>query len=98
LRGDAGIVECAYVASQAVSTKETSGGFQPVLTYLIDWLGINRKVTELPFFATQVKLGRGGAEEIYQLGPLNEYERVGLEEAKKELAGSIEKGVTFIRK
>lgn len=33
------------------------------------------QVTELPFFATKVRLGRGGAEEVYQLGPLNEYER-----------------------
>jgi len=32
-------------------------------------------VTELPFFASKVRLGRTGAEEIYQLGPLNEYER-----------------------
>ncbi|KAE8719176.1 hypothetical protein F3Y22_tig00109972pilonHSYRG00206 [Hibiscus syriacus] len=48
LRGDAGIVECAFVASQ---------------------------VTELPFFATKVRLGRAGAEEVFQLGPLNEYER-----------------------
>ncbi|KAK9285156.1 hypothetical protein L1049_024342 [Liquidambar formosana] len=71
LRGDAGIVECAFVASQ---------------------------VTELPFFASKVRLGRNGAEEIFPLGPLNEYERVGLEKAKKELAGSIQKGVAFIRK
>ncbi|KAF3434598.1 hypothetical protein FNV43_RR21683 [Rhamnella rubrinervis] len=71
LRGDAGVVECAYVDSE---------------------------VTELPFFATKVRLGRNGAEEIYQLGPLNEYERVGLEKAKKELAGSIQKGISFIRK
>ncbi|KAF3439125.1 hypothetical protein FNV43_RR17400 [Rhamnella rubrinervis] len=71
LRGDSGIVQCAFVASQ---------------------------VTELPFFATKVRLGRTGAEEIYPLGPLNEYERVGLEKAKNELAGSIEKGVSFIRK
>ncbi|CAA7404279.1 unnamed protein product [Spirodela intermedia] len=70
LRGDAGIVECSFVASQ---------------------------VTELPFFATRVRLGRGGAEEIFPLGPLNEYERAGLEKAKKELAGSIDKGVSFIR-
>ncbi|KAL0384360.1 UNVERIFIED_CONTAM: Malate dehydrogenase, glyoxysomal [Sesamum radiatum] len=55
-------------------------------------------VTELPFFASKVKLGRGGAEEVYQLGPLNEYERVGLEKAKKELEASIQKGVSFIRK
>ncbi|KAL6211890.1 hypothetical protein ACLB2K_017113 [Fragaria x ananassa] len=88
LRGDAGVVECSFVASQ---------------------------VTELPFFATKVRLGRNGAEEVYQLGPLNEYEskttsfpltnsivlavgRIGLEKAKKELAESIEKGVSFIRK
>ncbi|KAL6573090.1 hypothetical protein OROHE_002566 [Orobanche hederae] len=70
LRGDAGIVECAFVSSQ---------------------------VTELPFFASRVRLGRNGVEEIYPLGPLNEYERVGLEKAKKELAGSIDKGVAFVR-
>ncbi|KAB2600692.1 malate dehydrogenase [Pyrus ussuriensis x Pyrus communis] len=67
LRGDAGVVECTFVASE---------------------------VTELPFFATKVRLGRSGAEEIYQLGPLNEYERIGLE----ELAASIQKGVSFIKK
>ncbi|KAJ7944584.1 malate dehydrogenase [Quillaja saponaria] len=71
LRGDAGIVQCAYVASQ---------------------------VTELPFFSSKVRLGRGGVEEVYALGPLNEYERAGLEKAKKELAASIEKGVSFARK
>ncbi|KAJ6310339.1 hypothetical protein OIU76_015130 [Salix suchowensis] len=71
LRGDAGVVECAFVASE---------------------------VTELPFFATKVRLGRRGAEEVYQLGPLNEYERVGLQKAKNELAESIQKGISFIRK
>ncbi|GLT44218.1 hypothetical protein SLA2020_181290 [Shorea laevis] len=71
LRGDAGIVECAFVASH---------------------------VTELPFFASKVRLGRSGIEEVYPLGPLNEYERAGLEKAKKELAASIEKGVSFLKK
>ncbi|WCJ32064.1 malate dehydrogenase [Euphorbia peplus] len=71
LRGDAGVIECAYVASE---------------------------VTELPFFASKVRLGRTGVDEIMPIGPLNEYERVGLEKAKKELSDSIEKGVTFIRK
>lgn len=32
-------------------------------------------MTELPFFASKVRLGRTGAEEIFSLGPLNEYER-----------------------
>ncbi|PUZ36813.1 hypothetical protein GQ55_9G067100 [Panicum hallii var. hallii] len=71
MRGDAGIVECAYVASE---------------------------VTELPFFATKVRLGRAGAEEILPLGPLNEFERVGLEAAKKELSESIQKGIAFVNK
>ncbi|KAG8049360.1 hypothetical protein GUJ93_ZPchr0009g2152 [Zizania palustris] len=71
LHGDAGVVECSYVASQ---------------------------VTELPFFASKVRLGRCGIEEILSLGPLNEFERAGLEKAKKELAESIQKGVAFINK
>lgn len=33
------------------------------------------QVTELPFFASKVRIGRTGIEEIYALGPLNEYER-----------------------
>ncbi|KAF4351830.1 hypothetical protein F8388_005108 [Cannabis sativa] len=75
LRGDAGIIQCAFVASQA-----------------------SIGVTELPFFASKVRLGRSGVEEVHPLGPLNEYERDGLEKAKKELEASIQKGVSFIRK
>ncbi|MBR7748538.1 malate dehydrogenase, partial [Undibacterium sp. BYS107W] len=71
MRGEAGIVECSYVASE---------------------------VTELPFFATKVRLGRGGAEEILPLGPLNDFERAGLEAAKKELGESIQKGIAFMSK
>ncbi|XP_015963752.1 malate dehydrogenase, glyoxysomal [Arachis duranensis] len=71
LRGDAGIIECAYIDSQ---------------------------VTEIPYFASKVRLSRGGVEEVLPLGPLNDYERESLEKAKKELASSIEKGVAFVRK
>ncbi|XP_038681435.1 malate dehydrogenase, glyoxysomal [Tripterygium wilfordii] len=59
---------------------------------------VDSQVTELPFFATKVRLGPNGAEEVYQLGPLNAYERAGLEKAKKELAESIQKGISFARK
>ncbi|KAL0885894.1 hypothetical protein Bca101_009877 [Brassica carinata] len=55
-------------------------------------------VTVLPFFASKVLLGRCGVDEVYGLGPLNEYERMGLEKAKKEPEGSIAKGVTFVKK
>lgn len=33
------------------------------------------QVTDLPFFATKVRIGRAGIEEIFPLGPLNHYER-----------------------
>ncbi|PKU65818.1 malate dehydrogenase, glyoxysomal [Dendrobium catenatum] len=56
------------------------------------------QVTELPFFSSKVRLGRNGIEEIYSLGPLSEYERAGLEKAKKELVESIQKGIAFIKK
>ncbi|GAV65124.1 LOW QUALITY PROTEIN: Ldh_1_N domain-containing protein/Ldh_1_C domain-containing protein, partial [Cephalotus follicularis] len=56
------------------------------------------QVTELPLFATMVRLGCTGAQEVYLLGPLSEYERIGLQKAKKELAGSIQKGISFNKK
>ncbi|KAI3899370.1 hypothetical protein MKW92_037392 [Papaver armeniacum] len=58
---------------------------------------VTSQVMELPFFATKVQLGRTGVEEIFPLGPLSEYEMTRLKKAKKELAGSIQKGVSFIK-
>ncbi|PIA55221.1 hypothetical protein AQUCO_00800149v1 [Aquilegia coerulea] len=45
---------------------------------------VSSQVTELPFFATKVRLGRTGAEEIFPLGPLNEYEREGKERVSRK--------------
>lgn len=59
---------------------------------------VDSVVTELPFFASKVRLGRNGIEEVYALGPVNEFERTNLEMAKKELAASIKKGVSFAAK
>jgi len=67
-------------------------------TGIIECAYVASEVTEFPFFATKVRLGRNGAEEIFPLGPLNSYEREGLEKMKAELHGSIEKGVNFVHK
>ncbi|CAI7742585.1 unnamed protein product [Closterium sp. NIES-54] len=64
MRGEAGIVECAFVQST---------------------------VTELPFFASRVVLGRQGVEEVLGLGPMTQYERVWLDKLKPELKASIDK-------
>lgn len=56
---------------------------------------VQSTVTELPFFASKVKLGKDGVEEIHGLGSLSDYEKEGLEKLKAELKSSIDKGVAF---
>lgn len=54
-------------------------------------------VTELPFFASKVKLGRAGVEEVYGLGELNDFEKAGLKALIPELQASVDKGVKFVQ-
>ncbi|KAJ0016752.1 hypothetical protein Pint_10440 [Pistacia integerrima] len=56
---------------------------------------VQSSVTELPFFASKVRLGQNGVEEVLGLGPLSDYEKEGLESLKPELKSSIEKGIKF---
>ncbi|XP_057795938.1 malate dehydrogenase, mitochondrial-like [Salvia miltiorrhiza] len=56
---------------------------------------VQSTVTELPFFASKVKLGKNGVEEVLGFGPLSDYEQQGLEALKKELKSSIEKGIAW---
>ncbi|XP_042429724.1 malate dehydrogenase, mitochondrial-like [Zingiber officinale] len=56
---------------------------------------VQSSVTELPFFASKVKLGKNGVEEVFGLGSLSDYEKEGLENLKPELKASIEKGIKF---
>nr|KAJ0213669.1 hypothetical protein LSAT_V11C400199860 [Lactuca sativa] len=61
---------------------------------------VESEITELPFFASRVKIGREGVEGVVSsdLEGLSEYEKKGLEALKGELKGSIEKGVAFANK
>ncbi|OVA14507.1 Lactate/malate dehydrogenase [Macleaya cordata] len=56
---------------------------------------VQSTITELPFFASKVRLGKNGVEEVLGLGPLSDYEKEGLERLKSELKSSIEKGIKF---
>ncbi|CAK9151684.1 unnamed protein product [Ilex paraguariensis] len=56
---------------------------------------VQSSITELPFFASKVKLGKNGVEEVFGLGPLSDFEKEGLEALKPELKSSIEKGLKF---
>ncbi|VVB00350.1 unnamed protein product [Arabis nemorensis] len=57
---------------------------------------VQSTITELPFFASKVRLGKNGTEEVLDLGPLSDFEKQGLEAVKPELKSSIEKGVKFM--
>ncbi|XP_075516374.1 malate dehydrogenase, chloroplastic-like [Primulina tabacum] len=61
---------------------------------------VQSDLTELPFFASRIKLGRNGVEAFVPsiLQGLTEYEQKALEALKPELKSSIEKGVAFVRK
>ncbi|KAI9185554.1 hypothetical protein LWI28_008338 [Acer negundo] len=59
---------------------------------------VQSTITELPFFASKVRLGKNGVEEVLGLGPLSDYEKEGLEKLKPELKSSIEKGIEFAKK
>ncbi|KAF3437684.1 hypothetical protein FNV43_RR20440 [Rhamnella rubrinervis] len=61
---------------------------------------IQSDVTDLPFFASRVKIGRKGVEAIISsdLQGLTEYEQKALEALKPELKASIEKGIAFAHK
>lgn len=61
---------------------------------------VQSDLTELPFFASRIKLGRTGVEAIISsdLQGLTEYEQKALEALKPELKASIEKGIAFGQK
>jgi malate dehydrogenase len=52
-------------------------------------------VTDLPYFATKVKLGPDGAEEVLPVGDITDYEKGWLEKLIPELKSSIDKGIEF---
>ncbi|XAR56485.1 Malate dehydrogenase [Bertholletia excelsa] len=59
---------------------------------------VQSTVTELRFFASKVRLGKNGVEEVLGLGSLSDYEKQGLESLIPELKASIEKGINFANK
>ncbi|ONK60944.1 uncharacterized protein A4U43_C08F24380 [Asparagus officinalis] len=61
---------------------------------------VQSELTDLPFFASRIKLGKKGVEAVISadLQGITEYEAKALEALKPELKASIEKGVAFVQK
>ncbi|CAI7806037.1 unnamed protein product [Closterium sp. NIES-54] len=58
---------------------------------------VESKLTEARFFASKVRLGPSGAEEILPLGDLIPYEEKAIQRALPELQESIQAGVDFVK-
>jgi len=59
---------------------------------------VESKVSPLPYFATQVDLGKNGIEKIHPLPQLDEFEKKRYNELLPELEASIKKGVEYVKK
>ena len=62
---------------------------------IVECAFVQSSITELPFFASKVRLGKNGVEEVLGLGTLSDFEKQGLEALKSELKASIQKGIDF---
>lgn len=63
-------------------------------TFAFSWV----KTRAHPLHYGEVRLGAGGVEQVMGLGRMTPFERAGLEKMLPELAGSIVKGVDFVKK
>lgn len=57
---------------------------------------VESNLTEVPFFASRVRLGPRGVEEILPIGQVNAYEEKAIHKAIPELAASIKAGIEFV--
>eukprot|EP00963_Diacronema_lutheri_P003849 scaffold287_cov337-Pavlova_lutheri.AAC.212 len=64
---------------------------------IVECAYVSSSITELPYFASPVVLGRDGVEAYLPLGPLNAGEREALQLIKPDLLRSIQKGTEFAR-
>jgi len=66
-------------------------------TGVVECTYVESGVTEVPFFATKVLLGKDGVDEIYGIGEINDYEADCLKAMMEELDMSITKGIDFVK-
>ena len=57
---------------------------------------VESAITPARFFASKVRLGPSGVDEILGLGKMTDFEKAGLEKLLPELLESIEKGEKFV--
>lgn len=64
--------------------------------YIVESTYVHPKITEFPFFASKVSLGKSRIEEVLGLGPISSFEQHSLEVIKLEPKSFIEKELKFV--
>ena len=59
---------------------------------------VESSLTDAPFFASPVRFGKDGVNEILPLGNLSPYEKKWFDKMMPELQNQIKKGVEFVNK
>lgn len=85
----------AYAALRFTSRLlDAMGGNKSVHEYCF----VENSLTSVPFFATKVRLGPNGAEEVLPFGDLSPFEKEGLEKLIPDLSAQVAKGIAFVAK
>lgn len=83
----------AYAAAQfAESCLKAMNGEEGI----VECAFVASNLTDVPYFASPVRIGTTGIEDFLPVGELSEAEAAALEKLKPELRGSIEKGIKFV--
>ena len=65
---------------------------------MYEYAYVASNVTELPYFASNVRLGPGGAEQVFDLGKLSPFEEQAVKDLIPVLKKNIDTGVEFATK
>jgi malate dehydrogenase len=63
--------------------------------HIVQCAFVESSLTDASFFASPVRIGKDGVEEILPLGELSPYEKMWFDKMMPELKGQIQKGVAF---
>lgn len=65
---------------------------------VIECAMVENDLTPAAFFATKVRLGKNGVEEVLPFGPVSDVEKANIDSMMPDLVGQIKKGVEFASK
>jgi malate dehydrogenase len=95
-KGGSGSATLSMAFAGALFAEKVLEGLEGKKATLCSYVASN--VTKVPFFASQVDVGKDGIEKIHGIGQIDDFEKQKLDALIPELEASIKKGVDFATK